>query len=81
MRVRIRFFSLYSDVAEDLELDLEDNVCIDHIVEEMYRRYPMLKKLFVEVEPLILVNGSRVDKDYCLEGGGEIAFIPPASGG
>ena len=82
VRVRIRFFSLYSDVVGDeLVIELGGDASVKDVVESLLKNYPRLNELFDRVKPVVLVNGVRVNEDYVVRDGDEIAFIPPASGG
>lgn len=81
VKVRVRFFSIYSDVASDLELEVGDNLSVGELVEIVKSKYQELESLFERVEPTVLVNGSRASASCALRDGDEVAFIPPASGG
>ncbi len=81
-RVKLRFFSLYSDVVgNELSIELEDGSRLSDLIVTLYEKYPRLRTLFDRVKPLILVNGVARDEEYIVKNGDEVAFIPPASGG
>lgn len=82
MKLRVRFFSLYSDVAGDsVDVELEDGARVKDLVRVITSLYPRLKELFADIKPIVLVNGVARNSEYKLSEGDEIAFIPPASGG
>jgi len=83
MRIKIRFFSIYRDIIgkEQIVLESSDAIAIDSLIDELIDMYPRLKKIFSEIKPLILVNGSIVDETYVVSDDAEIAIIPPVSGG
>jgi molybdopterin converting factor small subunit len=64
MRIRIKFFSLYSDVVRERVYEADKPICISTLMGKLIKDYPALKKLFEEAEPIILVNGTRVDHGY-----------------
>jgi len=82
VKVRVKFFSLYSDVVgEELVLEFNNSFTIGEFLKYISEKYPKLKELFEEVEPLILVNGVLRDSNYMVDSDVEIAVLPPVSGG
>lgn len=83
MKVKVKFFSIYRDVVNtpEIELEVEEELTIKMLIDEVARSIPKLKYLFNEVPPVIFVNGEVVDEDKVIEDGAEIAIAPPASGG
>ncbi len=80
--VKIKFFSLYSDVAgPETTLELPSKTSLSDLINRVVEKYPGLHRLFETVKPLVLVNGEKVNSNYMLKDGDEVAFIPPASGG
>ncbi len=80
--VKVKFFSLYSDVAgPETTLKLSNKASLSDLVNRVVEKYPGLQELFKKIKPLVLVNGEKVDSNYMLKDGDEVAFIPPASGG
>jgi len=82
LRVRVLFFSLYSDAAgSEAVVELNPGSSVRELVEKLTEAYPKLQVLFNQVKPLVLVNGSLAQPDHILSEGDEVAIIPPASGG
>ena len=80
--IRVRFFSLYSDVAGfEAVLELKPGSSIAELFALLVERFPALKHVFEQVKPVILVNGVVASPDKVLSDGDEVAVIPPASGG
>ncbi len=89
MRIRIKLFSIVSDLAGFKEATIEVN-CSQCVLEEVIRIarqvLPGLDKaikLLGErgVEVVYLVNGVKTPLSQILHDGDEVAIIPPASGG
>lgn len=80
--IRLKFFSIYSDATgSDEVIEVPVNTSLSKLLKIVVSKYPVLDKLFKRVKPIILVNGSRINDNYIVKDGDEIAFIPPASGG
>ncbi len=81
VRVKVRFFSLYSDVAEDTVFVLEDGCSLNDLYRLVVSKYSGLEDLFKRIKPVVLVNGVSRGFNHVLCDGDEVAFIPPVSGG
>ena len=81
MKVRMLLFAVLSDIVGDGERELEvpDGTRAIDLWSELRSRHPELEPY--ERPPFTAVNEEYVDADTVLEGGDEIAFIPPVSGG
>ena len=81
--VTARFFSIARDIAgaDTIEIDVDGPITIS----ELLSREPL--KSVIEglrnrgVEPIVLVNGERVEANSIVRPGDEVAVLPPSSGG
>ncbi|MEM1862596.1 MAG: MoaD family protein [Desulfurococcaceae archaeon] len=80
-RVVVKFFSVYSDVVNNVYIDVDEGSTIEDLISKLLTKYPDLKGIFEKIKPIILINGSVHDSPVALKDGDEVAFIPPASGG
>ncbi|MEM1734864.1 MAG: MoaD family protein, partial [Desulfurococcaceae archaeon] len=80
-RVVVKFFSIYSDVVNNIYIDVDEGSTIEDLISKLLTKYPDLKEIFENIKPIILINGSVHDSPVALKDGDEVAFIPPASGG
>lgn len=79
MKVRVRFFALYRQVAGTAEaaLDIANGATVFQLWERVQGAYPGLRGY-----PLIAaVNGEQRNGATPLRQGDEVAFLPPFSGG
>jgi len=84
MKLRVRLFSVYRDAvgSPELEVEIEVGVPLRTIVDVLAERFPHLREVFAEVQPLILVRGEVADPNEAIDGSlDEVALAPPASGG
>lgn len=81
IKLKIRFLSIYSDYARDYDIETTNTLRIRDLVIEVVTKYPILKHIFNKIKPIILYNGLRVNEEYVVSSSGELAFIPPVSGG
>ncbi|MBI4298029.1 MAG: MoaD family protein [Chloroflexi bacterium] len=78
MKVKVRLFALYRELAGESELEIEVKAATTaHLWDVLRKRYPRLGKQ----SPLMAVNGEFAQGDEKLKGGDEVAFLPPFSGG
>lgn len=81
MKVTVRFFATYRDVAgkPQIEMELDDGASLGDLLERLYDTYPPLKKWSESI--ICSVNRKYADDDRVLEPGDEVALLPPVSGG
>ena len=81
MKVTVRFFATYRDVAgkPQIEVEMDDGASLGDLLERLYDTYPKLKKWSESI--ICSVNRKYADDDKVLEPGDEIALLPPVSGG
>ncbi|MEE9115847.1 MAG: MoaD family protein [Thermoplasmata archaeon] len=81
MKVTVRFFATYRDVAgkPQIEMEMDDGASLGDLLERLYDMYPNLKKWSESI--VCSVNRKYADDDKVLEPGDEVALLPPVSGG
>ncbi len=81
MKVTVRFFATYRDVAgkPQIEMEMDDGASLGDLLERLYDTYPKLKKWSESI--ICSVNRKYADEDKVLEPGDEVALLPPVSGG
>lgn len=81
MKVTVRFFATYRDVAgkPQIEVEVDDGASLGDLLERLYDTYPTLKKWSESI--ICSVNRKYADDDKVLEPGDEVALLPPVSGG
>lgn len=81
MKVTVRFFATYRDVAgkPQIEMEMDDGASLGDLLERLYGTYPTLKKWSESI--VCSVNRKYADDDKVLEPGDEVALLPPVSGG
>ncbi len=81
MKVTVRFFATYRDVAgkPQIEIEMDDGASLGDLLERLYDTYPTLKKWSESI--ICSVNRKYADDDRVLEPGDEVALLPPVSGG
>jgi len=81
MKVRARFYAQLRDLtrAENIDVDLGENVTVSDLLEELYQRFPTLRAHDKSV--LVGAGVEFVDRTYKLKPGQEIAIMPPVQGG
>ena len=79
MTVNCLFFGHFKDIASDgLTIDLPEGTTVADLVDIL----GMQNNRFVGLDSCrAAANVEFVDKQYVLQGGDEIAFLPPMSGG
>lgn len=81
MKIKVKFFASYKEVLgkEEIELELEENSNISHLLDILRNDYPKLGNL---METLVVsVNLEYAEYDRKLKEGDEVALLPPVSGG
>lgn len=81
--VIVKFFAVLKHLVgkDELSLDIEKGTSLDQLLEKLVCDLPPLKEVVNEGKILISVNQEVVDKDYLINDGDEIAFLPPFAGG
>ncbi len=83
MKLRVLFFSVLRDLvgveAMDVELDAGTALTVADLLEELYSRYPDLRKW--DSSLLIAADLEYVQPQTPLRDGQEIAIMPPVQGG
>ncbi|RLF05780.1 MAG: MoaD family protein [Thermoprotei archaeon] len=84
VRVKLRYFSVIKDMTgkSSEEVEVSRGTKVGELLNYLGNRYPELGE-FMEYEGhlIVLVNGRAVNRDETLEGGEEVALLPPVSGG
>jgi len=77
--VRVRLFAALRDLASASEVDV-DGETVGEVVDVLGARYG---ERFVKVAAVgsVVVDGERATRETRLEGGEEVALLPPVSGG
>ena len=88
VRVRVKLFALYRDLAgeREVELELPAGATVRDMLKALEERFPKLKGRLVERKGeqrnFILMRGGRwPDPDDPLRDGDEFALFPPVGGG
>jgi MoaD family protein len=81
MKIRVQFYSQLRDLAgaAELDIDLPNEARVNHLLEEVYKRFPALRSRDKSV--LVGAGVEFVDRNYRLKGGDEISIMPPVQGG
>lgn len=81
MRVRVKFFSSFSNLAgtNEVELEVPEGTTLGGIIEEVLRRYPQLRQ-FAEFMNTS-VNNRVADRNTPLKEGDKVGVFPPLGGG
>ena len=78
---KIRFFARLSELTgiREIEVEVNKGTTVSSLFQELCNRYPELSDY--ENRLMFAVNAEYVDATQILQGGEEIALIPPVSGG
>ncbi len=81
MKVRVRYFALYRDLAgrEEEEINLVDGSSLDVLMNEVKQSHPIFSKQSGEF--LLAVNAEYAPREKVLTEGDEVAIFPSVSGG
>jgi molybdopterin synthase catalytic subunit len=81
LKITVKFFASYKEVLgkEQIEIQLDDNSTVDHLLSRLRQDYPKLGNL---METLVVsINLEYATFDTKLREGDEVALLPPVSGG
>lgn len=84
MRIRIKLFSLFREIFNSSEIEIQvdkDSVTIEELKDVLARINPRMREISNDFEPIIMVNGAVADVHAKISEGDEVALIPPVSGG
>ncbi|CAB50325.1 ubiquitin-like small modifier protein 1 [Pyrococcus abyssi] len=89
MKVRVRYFARFRDLAgtSEEEIELKDGATIRDLIEEIKRRHERFKsEVFGEdfdedADVNVSLNGRYVSWDEKLKDGDVVGIFPPVSGG
>jgi sulfur-carrier protein len=81
MKIRIQLFAVAKQLAgrPRLELDVPAGATIADLRQTLAQAYPVLSELLPQV--LFAIDGEYADEHTRLPASGEVACIPPVSGG
>lgn len=81
MMIRILFFASYRELvgSGELHLDLPEPATVSSVLLELRRRGEPYSSL--PPSPVVAVNREFASVDTPLNGGDEVAFVPPVAGG
>ncbi len=81
--VTVKFFAVLKHLVgkDEISLDVEKGTSLEKLLEKLVSDLPPLKESVNEGKILISVNQEVVEKDYLINDGDEIAFLPPFAGG
>ncbi len=80
MKVKVKYFGILKDITGVPEETLVTNTAtIEELLRSLAARYPLLAQHIESVR--VALNGRLVDKSNSVENDGEIALLPPVSGG
>ena len=81
MKIKVRFFASYREIAgrPEVVLDLREGTTLSALLEDMKRKYPKLGSLTDTI--IASVNKRYAKEDVVLKEGDEVALLPPVSGG
>jgi molybdopterin converting factor subunit 1 len=81
MKVRVRLFALYRELAGTgiTVIELRDNAKVKDVKPALYKKFPALKKHDRNI--VFAVNNSYAFPGAPLGNGDVVALIPPVSGG
>lgn len=81
--VKIRFFAVLKKLVgkEEMALEWEKGTTLEQLLKKLEGELPPLKDILQQGKILISVNQEVVQKNYQIQNGDEIAFLPPFAGG
>ncbi len=81
MKVRVRYFATLTDLTgrREEEVELPDDATVAGLWGELGRRHPGLDDL--GYRPMVACDLEYARWETPLQGVGEVAFLPPVSGG
>jgi molybdopterin converting factor subunit 1 len=81
MQIRVLFFASYREIlgTGELTLDLPEPSTVSELLLELWSRGEPYASL--PAAPVVAVNREFASLETPLEGGDEVAFVPPVAGG
>lgn len=81
MKVTVKFFASYREVAGEKQIDMEvgEGARLGDLLIAVFERYPKLEKWTESI--VCSVNKKYADEKTVLKDGDEVALLPPVSGG
>ncbi len=81
IEILVKFFAMVRQTVgkKDMTMKIEKGTKVEDIVEELIQEYPELEDIRDIL--VVSVNKGRVDDDYLLKEGDEVAIMPPVAGG
>lgn len=81
MTTKVEFYSVLRDLAgaSELEISLPEAATIETLLEEIYRRHPVLAEW--DSKLLFAANLDYIDRRHVIQPGEVISVMPPVQGG
>lgn len=81
MKITVRFFALFRELAgmDSMDLEVEPGLTLGDLKPVVTQRFPRLAASFMSAATA--VNGNYSSDGVPLKPGDEVAFLPPLSGG
>lgn len=81
MRIKVRFFSSFGNLAgtNEVEVEISDGANLAQVVEEVLRRYPQLQQFRKYM--IVSVNNRVADGGTRIKAGDVVGIMPPLGGG
>ena len=81
MRIKVKFFSSFGNLAgtNEAEVELSDGATLAQVVEEVLRRYPQLRQF--QKYMILSVNNRVADGNTRINSGDVVGIMPPLGGG
>ena len=81
MKLHVRFYSQLRDLAgrSEFDVDLAEGTIVSDLLEQIYLKVPALRSHDKSI--LVGAGVELVDRNYKLQPGEEISFMPPVQGG
>lgn len=78
--MRVRLFASLRELAGGSELELEEAVDVGDLLDQLSTRFgPEFDRIMAAGS--VVVDGHRAKREHPLHGVGEVALLPPVSGG
>lgn len=81
MKIKVKFFALYRQLAgkEEITLQLPPDTIVSKLEAKLLEDYPRIKNS--SLKPLVAVNAEYAGHEQVLKDGDVVAILPPFSGG
>lgn len=81
MRIKVKFFSSFGNLAgvTETEIEVPEGVTLDGVVEAVLQRFPQLHQF--QRYMILSVNNRVADGDTVVREGDVVAIMPPLGGG